>query len=91
MQNAELTTLAYGSPFTFILSYPWGTPERTQVVEAYKEAQRILCITGICLCVPLIACTLVTRNPVLGKEQSLEDAEGQGSMGRRKGEKGAVV
>ena len=39
------------------------------------ETQRLLCITGICLSVPLIAFGLCTRNPKLGKEQSLETAE----------------
>jgi SIT family siderophore-iron:H+ symporter-like MFS transporter len=37
--------------------------------------QRLLCIAGICLAVLLVAFSLVIRDPKLGKEQSLEDAE----------------
>lgn len=66
-----------------------GTPERQAVVQAYQETQRLLCITGICLCVPLLLCALVTRNPLLGKEQSLEDAEAGATVG--KGEKGQMA
>lgn len=73
--NATLAVSAYGDPFTFIAEYDIGTPERTAVIGAYQETQRLLCITGICLSVPLIVFGLLTRNPKLGKEQSLRDAE----------------
>lgn len=72
---ASLATTAYGSPFTFIVSYPIGTPERTAMIDAYQDTQRLLCITGICLCVPLIVFAMFLRNPRLGKEQSLGFAE----------------
>lgn len=74
--NETLASLAYGSPFTFIVDYTWETVERQQVVVAYGQIQKILCITGLCLSLPLLACTLVVKNPILGKDQSLEDAEG---------------
>ncbi|KNG90885.1 siderochrome-iron transporter (Sit1) [Aspergillus nomiae NRRL 13137] len=73
--NETLTDLAFGSPFDFIVSYPAGTPEREAVTLAYREVQRLLCITGICLTVPLIAFSLCIRNPRLTKDQSLPDAE----------------
>lgn len=73
--NATLTDLAFGRPFDFIISYPVGTPEREAVTLAYREVQRLLCITGICLTVPLIAFSLCIRNPRLTKDQSLPDAE----------------
>lgn len=73
--NETLTDLAFGKPFDFIVSYPVGTPEREAVILAYKEVQRILCITGICLTVPLIIFSLCIRNPRLTKDQSLPDAE----------------
>ncbi|KAI9930239.1 Siderophore transporter [Aspergillus wentii] len=73
--NADLATQAYGDPFTFVGAYPMGTPERDDVVDAYKYAQRLLCITGICLSVPLMVFSLCIRNPVLTKEQSLANAE----------------
>lgn len=73
--NATLAMAAYGSPFGFVANYTMETPERQGVVEAYRHTQRLLCITGICLCVPLIAFACVIRDPKLGKEQSLPDAE----------------
>lgn len=42
---------------------------------AYEQIQKILCITGLCLSLPLLICTVVVKNPILGKDQSLEDAE----------------
>lgn len=75
--NQTAASFAYEAPFSFIVEYPWGTVERQGVVLAYRETQRLLTITGICLSVLLLACTLVTRNPKLGKEQSLEDAEAE--------------
>ncbi|KAK4046873.1 ferrioxamine B transporter [Microbotryomycetes sp. JL201] len=73
--NATLVSYAYGSPFFFIVDYPWESPERQAVVLAYQHTQKLLCITGICLSVPLLVFTLIVRNPLLGKEQSLPDAE----------------
>lgn len=73
--DASLAATVYGDPFTFATSYPVGTVERTAVIEAYRHVQRLLCIAGICLAVLLVAFSLVIRDPKLGKEQSLEDAE----------------
>ncbi|GJP94440.1 MFS general substrate transporter [Aspergillus niger] len=73
--NATLATQAYKDPFTFSATYPIGTPDRDAVVAAYKHTQRLLCITGICLTVPLVAFSLCTRNLVLTKEQSFANAE----------------
>ncbi|KAM0792668.1 hypothetical protein ACM66B_002448 [Microbotryomycetes sp. NB124-2] len=73
--NATLVSYAYGSPFYFIVDYPWESPERQAVVLAYQHTQKLLCITGLCLSVPLFVFTLLVRNPKLGKEQSLPDAE----------------
>lgn len=73
--STTLAASAYGDPFNFIVEFPVGTPERGAVIASYQETQRLLCITGICLSVPLIVFGLLTRNPKLGKEQSLVDAE----------------
>ncbi|PWY96724.1 MFS general substrate transporter [Aspergillus sclerotioniger CBS 115572] len=73
--NATLAAQAYADPFTFSATYPMGTPDRDAVVAAYKSTQRLLCITGICLTVPLVAFSLCTRNMVLTKEQSFTNAE----------------
>ncbi|KAK4236008.1 major facilitator superfamily domain-containing protein [Achaetomium macrosporum] len=73
--NATLATYAYGNPFAFIVDYPVGAPERQAVIDSYKYAQRLLTITGICLCVPLIAFAAALRNPKLNDQQTLaEDA-----------------
>jgi SIT family siderophore-iron:H+ symporter-like MFS transporter len=93
--NATLAASAYGNPFTFVASYPMSTPERQHVVAAYQHTQKLLCIAGICLCVPLIAFAFVLRDPVLGKEQSLPDAEERNGVkgnveGRGKSEEIAV-
>ncbi|KAI5195195.1 ferrioxamine B transporter [Aureobasidium subglaciale] len=73
--NATIAVYAYSNPLFFILDYPVGTPERDAVIVSYRHIQRLLCITGICLCVPLIVFSLCLRNPRLGKEQSLPTAE----------------
>lgn len=65
----------YAKPFAFAAEYPVGTPVRDAAIVAYQQIQRILCITGICLSVLLIAFSIVLRDPVLGKEQSLPNAE----------------
>ncbi|PYH30566.1 putative siderochrome-iron transporter Sit1 [Aspergillus neoniger CBS 115656] len=73
--NTTMAAQAYKDPFTFSTTYPIGTSDRDAVVAAYKHAQRLLCITGICLTVPLVAFSLCTRNLVLTKEQSFAHAE----------------
>ncbi|AEO64405.1 uncharacterized protein THITE_2110535 [Thermothielavioides terrestris NRRL 8126] len=81
--NVTLSSLAYADPFTFSAAYPVGTPERQAVIDSYKYAQRLLTITGICLCVPLIGFAAVLRNPKLNDEQTLasESVEGGISTG----------
>lgn len=74
--NSTLASLTYGSPFTVIADYPVGTDVRTGIIDAYQHTQRLLCITGICLCVPLIVFSLCLRNPRLPDEQSRPEAEG---------------
>lgn len=69
--NSTLAVSAYGDPFTAASTYPIGTPERTAIIDAYQHTQRLLCIAGICLCVPLIAFAFVLRNPKLNDQQNL--------------------
>lgn len=73
--SSTLAGEVYVDPFTFATTYPVGTPEREAVILAYRHVQRLLCIAGICLSILLIGFSLVIRNPELGKEQSLENAE----------------
>ncbi|KAB5566406.1 siderochrome-iron transporter [Coniochaeta sp. 2T2.1] len=69
--NSTLAVSAYGDPFLAASTYPVGTPERTAIIDAYQHTQRLLCIAGICLCVPLIAFAFVLRNPKLNDQQNL--------------------
>ncbi|KAL5356819.1 major facilitator superfamily domain-containing protein [Aspergillus floccosus] len=75
MGDVDAATTAFGDPFTYASAHPMGTPERDAVVESYKHTQRLLCITGICLVVPLITFACCIRNPRLTKDQSLPNAE----------------
>lgn len=83
--NATLAAAVYADPFTFATEYPVGTVERDAVIVAYRHVQRLLCIAGVGLSILLIAFSLVIRNPELGKEQSLENAEERETKGERKG------
>jgi SIT family siderophore-iron:H+ symporter-like MFS transporter len=87
--DPSLATSAYADPFTFIANYPIGTPERQALIDAYKHAQKLLTVTGICLCVPLIAFAAVLRNPKLNDRQTLaEDKPAVGGLGARDAEEG---
>ncbi|KAL2888360.1 Siderophore iron transporter 1 [Ceratocystis lukuohia] len=69
--NDTLAALTYQDPFTQAALYPVGTPERDAIIQAYRHVQRLLTITGICLCVPIIAFALCLRNPKLNNKQTL--------------------
>lgn len=75
--NASLAALAYQSPYTVIAEYPeMNDPMRIPLVESYRYIQRIMCITGICLVVPIVIFVIVLPNPILTSERSLvEDDE----------------
>ncbi|OAQ61767.1 siderochrome-iron transporter (Sit1) [Pochonia chlamydosporia 170] len=73
--NSTLAEVVYNSPFTAIEDYPWGSPERDRIVVSYRYTQRILCITGICIAALVILFALSLRDPKLGDEQSLPNAE----------------
>lgn len=69
--NSTLAISAYKDPFTAIAEWPMGTPERTAIVRSYQYIQRLITITGICLCVPVMAFAIAVRNPKLNDEQTL--------------------
>lgn len=73
--NETLAAYVYAKPLEFAAATPVGTADRDNVILAYQHTQRLLCITGICLTVPLIAFAMVIRNPILTKEQTLAKAE----------------
>ncbi|KAG5957454.1 hypothetical protein E4U58_006022 [Claviceps cyperi] len=69
--NSTLGTTMYMNPLNTYTSYPIGTPERTAMVQSYQSVQKLLTITGICLCVPLILFAILLRNPRLDDKQTL--------------------
>ena len=71
--NASLATSAYNNPLSFALQYPVGTPERQALIESMKYAQFILTVTGICLCILLIAFSFALPNVKLNDSQTLVD------------------
>lgn len=73
--DPTLAAEAYGSPFTFIVTYTWGTPEREMLVHAYRYVQKLLCIVGLVFCVPLIGVSFLLRNYKLTETVSLSEGE----------------
>lgn len=80
--DTEIAAQAYEAPFTFIITYVWGTPERIAVVLAYAEVQRYLCIAGLVLCFPMLVCTLFLRDHKLDSVQSLGLEAGDNTEGK---------
>ncbi|KAG6020164.1 hypothetical protein E4U41_002937 [Claviceps citrina] len=69
--NATLGTTMYLDPLNTYTAYPVGTPERSAIIQSYQSVQKLLTITGICLCVPLILFAVLLRNPRLDDRQTL--------------------
>ncbi|KAF4956341.1 hypothetical protein FGADI_3918 [Fusarium gaditjirri] len=81
--NETLAVYAYSQPLSAIIDFPVGSEERDAMIDAYKHVQRLLTITGICLCVPLIAFSLCLRNPKLTDQQNLVEDEKPGAAAER--------
>ena len=75
LRNATSAEEWYTSPFGKLTDYPVGTLERAAVIEAFKHVQKLLCITGACLCVLLIVCSCIIRDPELPNKQCIDNAE----------------
>ncbi|CCF59937.1 hypothetical protein KAFR_0I01560 [Kazachstania africana CBS 2517] len=73
MGDATLATAAYGSPYTFIVTYTWGTPEREAMVEAYRYIQRLETVVALVFCVPLVAFSLCLRDSRLTDNVAHDD------------------
>ncbi|KAK7422766.1 ferrioxamine B transporter [Neonectria magnoliae] len=73
--NETLAKAIYDSPFSIVPHYPVGTEIRDAIIASYSHVQKLLCIAGMCLCVPMIAFALALRNPRLSEEQVQPDAE----------------
>lgn len=70
----DLAKRIYNSPFSTIAHYPVGTEVRTAVIDSYTYVQRILCLAGMCVCIPMIAFALALRNPRLSEDKVQPDA-----------------
>lgn len=73
--NATEALAVFTNPFTYATRYRPGTPQRNAIVVSYGYVQNLICIVGVCLCILQIAFACVIRNPKLGNQQSLPDAE----------------
>ncbi|KKA28124.1 hypothetical protein TD95_000994 [Thielaviopsis punctulata] len=89
--NSTLAALTYADPFTQADAYPVGTPERTAIILSYKHVQWLLTITGICLCVPMIAFAMLLRNPKLNDQQTLAPDSSATSSSSSSDHEGVIV
>lgn len=69
--NSTLAMSAFADPLNAATEWPMGTPERTAIVDSIQSVQRLLAITGVCLCIPLIVFAIFMRNPKLNNDQTL--------------------
>ncbi|CAI2017567.1 hypothetical protein SEUBUCD646_0H00210 [Saccharomyces eubayanus] len=75
MGDVTLATAAYTSPYTFIETYTWGTPQRVALMNAYRYVQRLETIVALVFCAPLIAFSLCLRDPKLTDTVAVENIE----------------
>lgn len=76
--NESLAAAAYGSPYTFVAEYVWGTPERDAAVRAYEYVQRILMIIALVFSVPLLLSVLFMRDRPLDDKVARDDVSESG-------------
>ncbi|TPX08015.1 uncharacterized protein E0L32_010346 [Thyridium curvatum] len=67
--NETLARAVYDNPFDVVPGFPVGTEVRAAIISSYQNVQRLLCVAGLCLCVPMIGFALVLRNPRLSEEE----------------------
>lgn len=80
----QLAASSYADPFTFAFLYPYGTVARDALNAAYREVQKLLCITGICLAVVMLGCILVLKDTTLSDKQSNDDVGGEADSERER-------
>ncbi|QEU58677.1 hypothetical protein KDRO_A06980 [Kluyveromyces lactis] len=66
--DATLAASFYGSPLTYIAQYPWGTPVRDGVVQAYRYVQKYEVLVALVFTAPLFVFSLCLRDPPLTNE-----------------------
>nr|CEG04731.1 unnamed protein product [Fusarium clavum] len=72
-----LAKAIYNNPFSIIPDYPVGTEIRDAIISSYSSVQRLLCIAGICVCIPMIIFALALRNPILSEQQVQDEDESE--------------
>ena len=75
--DPSLARAAYDSPFSVVAHYAVGTDIRTAIITSYQHVQRLLCMVGLGICVPMIAFSFILRNPRLSENQIQSDAESE--------------
>ncbi|KAM3165198.1 Siderophore iron transporter ARN1 [Lachancea thermotolerans] len=79
LKNENLAKAAFSSPYEFIASYPWGTPERTQVINAYRHVQKQKMLVSLILTGILLLSSLFTKDrklcDTLGEEEAAQSDE----------------
>ena len=73
--NRTLAQAMYNNPFKTVADYPVGSEIRSAIISSYSHVQGLLCIAGLCVCVPMIGFALALRNPRLSDKQVQEEAE----------------
>ncbi|KAA8913811.1 hypothetical protein TRICI_003119 [Trichomonascus ciferrii] len=73
--DPQMIKSIYGDPMTFIKKFKWGSPQREAVVEAYRQTQRILLITSLCMTFIFILSSLFLRDKKLESVQTLKNVE----------------
>lgn len=73
--NKTLAQDIYKSPFEVVPNYPAGTEIRSAIINSYGHVERMLCIAGACLCVPMIGFACAMLDPRLSSRQSQPEAE----------------
>ncbi|KXH69004.1 major facilitator superfamily transporter [Colletotrichum salicis] len=75
--NKTLPALIYNSPFSTIEDYPVGGEIRDAIIDSYRGVQRLLCIAGLCICVPMVGFAFALRNPKLSEERVQPEASAE--------------
>ncbi|KAH3672405.1 hypothetical protein WICMUC_004241 [Wickerhamomyces mucosus] len=78
ISNTTAADYAYASPYSFIIDYAWGTPERNGAVEAYKHVQKLETVVALVFCALLVFFSLFLRDNELTDEiahDKLKDGE----------------
>ncbi|CDO91977.1 unnamed protein product [Kluyveromyces dobzhanskii CBS 2104] len=71
--DTVLAASFYGAPLTYIAQYPWGTPVRDGVVEAYRYVQKYEILIALVFTAPLFVLSLCLRDPPLTNETAHEN------------------